>query len=92
MNKKLEESLTFGELLRWIGVWVFMSMADHYRYQDVNDDHSSARMHPISMEETWMTTCWPNHVFCFLLTLTIVNIQNAGCCFAKLPKINTLQA
>ena len=27
-NKKLEESLTFGELLRWIGVWVLMSMVD----------------------------------------------------------------
>ena len=25
MNKKLEESLTFGELLRWIGVLVLMS-------------------------------------------------------------------
>ena len=28
MNKKLEESLTFGKLLRWIGVWVLMSMVD----------------------------------------------------------------
>ena len=28
MNKKLEESLTFGELLRWIGVWVLMSTVD----------------------------------------------------------------
>ena len=27
-NKKLEESLTFGELLRWIGMWVLMSMVD----------------------------------------------------------------
>ena len=27
-NKKLEVSLTFGELLRWIGVWVLMSMVD----------------------------------------------------------------
>ena len=27
-NKKLEESLTYGELLRWIGVWVLMSTVD----------------------------------------------------------------
>ena len=49
-------------------------------------------MHPISMEEIWMTTRWPNRDFCFLLAVTIVNIQNAGCYFAKLPKIDTLQA
>ena len=61
-------------------------------YTQYIDNHNSARMHPISMEETWMTTHWPNPVFCFLLTLTIVNVQNAGCYFAKLPKIDTLQA
>ena len=30
--------------------------------------------------------------FCFLLAVTIVNIHNAGCYFAKLPKIDALQA
>ena len=65
---------------------------NHYCYWDVMDNHNSVRMHPISMEETLMTTHWPNRVFCFLLTLTIVNIQNAGCYFAKLPKIEALQA
>ena len=65
---------------------------NYYCYRDVIDNHNSARMHPISMEETWMTTWWPNRVFCFLLAVTIVNIQNAGCYFAKLPKIDTLQA
>ena len=39
-----------------------------------------------------MTTWWPNRVFCFLLAVTIVNVQNAECYFAKLPKIDTLQA
>ena len=39
-----------------------------------------------------MTTHWPNRVFCFLLALTIVTIQNEGCYFAKLPQIDTLQA
>ena len=62
---------------------------NHYCNRDVIHNHNSARMHPTSMEETWMTTCWPNHVFHFLLTVTIVNIQNAGCCYAKLPKIDT---
>ena len=65
---------------------------NHYCYRDVIDNHNSARMHPISMEETWMTTRWPNRVFCFLLAVTIVNVQNAGCYFTKLPKIDTLQA
>ena len=27
-NKELEESFTFGELLRWIGVWVLTSTVD----------------------------------------------------------------
>ena len=95
MNKKLEESLIFGELLRWIGVWVLMSMVDG------SDQHSFWAAHNIDIyygvpfqltKETWMTTHWPNHVFCFLLALTIVNVQNAGCYFAKLPKIDALQA
>ena len=48
---------------------------NNYCYWDVIDNHNSARMDPISMEETWMTTCRPNHVFCFLLALTILNVQ-----------------
>ena len=41
---------------------------NHYQYRDVMDNHNSARMHPISMEEIWMTMCWPNCVlfFCWL--------------------------
>ena len=44
------------------------------------------------MEETWMTTHWPNHVFCFLLALTMVNVQNAANYFAKSPKMDCLSA
>ena len=65
---------------------------NHYKYRDMIDNHNSARMHPISMEETWMTSRWPNRVFCFLLALTMVNIQNAGCYFATLPKVDALTA
>ena len=65
---------------------------NHYAYRDVIDNHNAMRMHPISMEETWMTSRWPNRVFCFLLALTMVNIQNAGCYFAKLPKIDAIRA
>ena len=39
---------------------------NHYAYWDMIDNHNSQQMHPISMEETWMTTHWPNHVFLFL--------------------------
>ena len=38
---------------------------NHYKYQDMIDNHNLARMHPMSMEETWMTSHWLNRVFCF---------------------------
>ena len=63
-----------------------------YQYRDVIDNHNSARMHPISMEEMWMTMCWPNHVFCFLLDVTMVNVQNTATYFLKKPKLDSLQA
>ena len=44
------------------------------------------------MEETWMTMCWPNHVFCFLVAVTMVNVQNAANYFAKTPKFDSLSA
>ena len=34
----------------------------------------------------------PKQSFCFLLALTMVNIQNAGCYFANLPKVDALTA
>ena len=49
-------------------------------------------MHPLSMEETWMMTCWPNHVFCFMLAASMVNVQNAANYFAKTPKMDSLSA
>ena len=54
---------------------------NHYAYRDVIDNDNSQCMHPISMEETWMTACWQNRVFCFLLVVTMVNIPNAGVYF-----------
>ena len=51
---------------------------NHYRYQDMINNHNSLQMHPLSMEEMWMTACWPHCVFGFLLTMTLVNIQNGG--------------
>ena len=39
-----------------------------------------------------MTTCWPNHMFCFLLAVTTVNVQNAGVYFCNLPKVDSLTA
>ena len=65
---------------------------NHYTYRDVIDNHSAMRMHPISMEETRMSSRWPNRDFCFLLAVTMVNIQNVGCYFAKLPKIDAICA
>ena len=65
---------------------------NHYQYRDVIDNHNSARMHPISMEETWMTMRWPNRVFCFLLAMTMFNMQNAATYFLQKPKLDSLQA
>ena len=65
---------------------------NHYKYRDVIDNHNSCRMHPISMEETWMTMWWPNRVFCFLLAVTMVNVQNAVTYFLNKPKIDSLQS
>ena len=39
-----------------------------------------------------MTTHWPNHVFCFLLAVTVMNVQNPGVYFCGLPKVDALKA
>ena len=65
---------------------------NHYCYRDVIDNHNSYRMHLLSMEETWMTMHWPNRVFCFLLAITMVNVQNAATYFLNKPKMESLQS
>ena len=65
---------------------------NHYKYRDCIDNHNSQRMHPLSMEETWMTMHWPNRVFCFLVAVTIVNVQNAANYFVKTSKLDSLSA
>ena len=64
----------------------------HYRFRDMIDNHNSFHMHPISMEETWMTMRWANHVFCFLLAIAVVNIQNAAVYFLNKAKLDALQS
>ena len=39
-----------------------------------------------------MTMHWPNHLFCFLLAMTMVNVQNAATYFLEKPKLDSLQA
>ena len=67
-------------------------MHNHYTYCDMIDNHNSQQMHPISIEETWMTTHWPNCVFGFLLAITVVNVQNASVYFCGMVKIDTIGA
>ena len=38
-----------------------------------------------------MTMHWPNLVFCFLLAITMVNVQNAATYFLKKTKLDSLQ-
>ena len=45
----------------------------------------------VAMEETWMTTCWPNHIF-FLLAVTMVNVQNTGVYLCSFPQVDSLTA
>ena len=49
-----------------------------YKARDMIDNHNSNRMHPISMEETWMMAEWPNCVFCFLLAVIMVNAKKCS--------------
>ena len=65
---------------------------NHYQFRDVIDNNNSMRMSPISMEETWMISRWANRVFCFLLAVMAVNIQNVGCYFLNLMKVDALKA
>ena len=63
---------------------------NHYTYCDMIDNHNSQRMHLISIEETWMTTRWPNRVIGFLLAIMVVNVQNAGVYFVEWRKLMLL--
>ena len=65
---------------------------NHYSYRDMIDNHNLYRIHPISMEETWMTMRWPNRVFCFVLAVAVVNIQNAACYFLNKEKLDALNS
>jgi hypothetical protein len=50
-------------------------IARHYDYHGKVDDHNSARMFPIALEETWRTHRWENRVFSFILGITEINCQ-----------------
>ena len=39
-----------------------------------------------------MTAHWPHHEFCFLLAMTVVNIQNGGAYFCAIPKLDAVSA
>ena len=39
-----------------------------------------------------MTRQWPNHVFCFLLAVTIVNIENVGTYFLEHERMDSMQS
>ena len=67
-------------------------VSNHNRYCDMIDNHSRMHMHPIALEETWLTSHWPNRVFSFLLAVTVVNVQNAATYFFNKEKINALTA
>ena len=65
---------------------------NHYHYQDMIDNQNLFRMHPISLEETWTKMRWPNHVFSFILSVSIVNVQNATSYFLNKAKVDALQS
>ena len=67
-------------------------VSNHYSYRDMIDNHNGMRMHPIALEETWLTSRWPYRVFSFLLAVTVVNVQNAATYFINKEKIDALTA
>ena len=62
----------------------------HYSLRDMIDNHISYWTHSISMEETWMMMRWANRVFCFLVAVTMVNVQNAAAYFFNKSKLDAL--
>ena len=80
-NKKTTTTFKYPEVV-----------SNHYRYHDMIDNHNGMCMHPIALEETWLTSHWPNRVFSFLLAVTVVNVQNAATYFFNKEKINALTA
>jgi hypothetical protein len=64
---------------------------NHYQYRHVVDDNNNNRMQPISIEETWKTSYWPNRVFAFILGVTGVNTQRAFEHFAGNAKQGNLE-
>ena len=39
-----------------------------------------------------MMMSWANRIFCFLLAVTVMNIQNASCYFLNKSKMDALQS
>ena len=64
-------------------------VSNHYCYCDMIDNHNGMHMHPIALEETWLTLRWTNRVFSFLLA---VNVQNTATYFFNKEKIDALTA
>jgi hypothetical protein len=64
---------------------------NHYQYRHVVDDNNNNRMQPISIEETWKTSHWPNRSFAFVLGVTGVNTQRAYEHFGKNARQHNLE-
>jgi hypothetical protein len=62
-----------------IGIWLTTTI------------NNNNRMQPISIEETWKTSYWPNRVFAFILGVTGVNMQRAFEHFAGNAKQGNLE-
>ncbi len=44
----------------------------HFRFRHLVDDHNNLRHSLPNLEGTWITECWPIHVFSFLLAISEV--------------------
>jgi hypothetical protein len=64
---------------------------NHYQYRHVVDDNNNSRMEPLSIEETWKISYWPNRVFAFVLGVTGVNTQRAYEYFGRHAKQGNLE-
>ena len=57
-------------------------VGNHFLYQHSVNDHNNKRHSPISLEVDWATKYWPTRVFCFLLSVTEVNVNLAATYFS----------
>ena len=65
-------------------------MHSYYEHREAIDSHNTRRQILITLEETWYTKIWGNHVFDFMLALSEVNANLWGKHFGGVEAVSTI--